>query len=101
MNANLFATIRQQLFEQNRKAAVERRHLKEELERRRAQWELLLDDFRAEGFSEDNPAHIRILVAAWLQKLGYSEVRFNPDGSFEASYDATPDWDYSPRKLDW
>ncbi len=78
-NQSLFAKARQIIHAAQRRRAMKTAATKVELERRSAEVELFLDDAASEGLNVDNPAHLSIIVRAWMQKQGYFDEPGNDE----------------------
>jgi len=70
---------REQIFGNQRRRAVERRHEKIEREKDNAEFELFLDTCKAEGLDGSNPLHVAIMLRAWMLKKG-EELPDDDDG---------------------
>jgi hypothetical protein len=85
---SFIARARAQIFGNQRRRAVERRHEKIEDEKERAEVELFLDTCKAEGLDENNPRDLAIMMRAWCLKNGGS-----PEGD--------TDWDPTESDLEF
>jgi hypothetical protein len=76
---------REQIFGNQRRRAIERRHEKIEREKEAAEIELFLDAAAAEGLDKNNPRDLAIIMRAWALKKGEQIGDELPD-----------DWDTTP-----
>ena len=87
MNGDFIARARQQIFELQRKRALQKRREKLDATEGRTEAELFLDDLVNEGVDLTTPAGVAIAIRAWALKHG------QPLEGDETDWDRSPERD--------